>query len=288
MQPSVGAPVAVRLLGDFSMDVCGQPVGPWRGGKARGLFQYLLLNRGRLVVRERLQDVLWPDADRARGGTSLKVAAHALREVIARIPAEAGLSLVYQDHGYLLRAERVWIDVDEFERSCSAGADRAAMHLYRGDFLGGEAASWAVEQREWYRSLALRVLDRLRDAALHRGDDIELVGWCRRSLAIDPSREATYQALMTAHARFGELDRVHSWYRLCLRRLREDFGVDPSPETHRVFVEALRRGVPSRPGPLVSGAAGAPAAGRAPSAGLSRPVAGGGGAGTGAPRPAAP
>lgn len=242
MQPSTGMPVAVRLLGDFSVDVGGRSVGPWRGGKARGLFQYLLLNRGRLVVRERLNEVLWPGTDRARGGSSLKVAAHALREVLSRVPAEAGLELIYQDHGYLLRAERVWIDVDEFERCCNTGGDRAAMQLYRGDFLGTESSPWAMEQREWYRSLALRVLDRLRDAALHGGDDIELVTWCRRSLEIDPSREATYQALMAAHARFGELDRVHSWYRMCLRRLREDFGVEPTPETHRVFIEALRRG----------------------------------------------
>jgi two-component SAPR family response regulator len=242
MQPSTGSPVAVRLLGEFSMHVEGQPVGPWRGGKARGLFQYLLLNRGRLVVRERLNEVLWPGADRTRGGSSLKVAAHALREVLSRVPAAVGLELVYQDHGYCLRAENVWIDVDEFEHCAGAGADRLAMQLYRGDFLGSESSPWAIEQREWYRSLALRVLDRLRDDAWRRGDDIELVTWCRRSLEIDPSRETTYQALMAAHARFGELDRVHSWYRICLRRLREDFGVEPTAETHRVFIEALRRG----------------------------------------------
>jgi two-component SAPR family response regulator len=286
MQPTTSSAVAVRLLGGFSMDVAGQPVGPWRGGKARGLFQYLLLNRGRLVVRERLNEVLWPGTDRNRGGSSLKVAAHALREVLARVPEDAGLVLVYQDHGYLLRAERVWTDVDEFERCCAVGvdgADRTAMRLYRGDFLGTDASPWAIEQREWYRSLALRVLDRLRDDALRRGDDIELVTWCRRSLEIDPSREATYQALMAAHARFGELDRVHSWYRICLRRLRDDFGVEPTPETHRVFVEALRRGEVPR---------GAPAGARGRGPAVSRGAAGAAGAAGGSrpaslPRPAA-
>lgn len=283
MQPTMSSPVAVRLLGEFSMDVAGEPVGPWRGGKARGLFQYLLLNRGRLVVRERLNEVLWPGADRNRGGSSLKVAAHALREVLTRVPEEAGLVLVYQDHGYLLRAERVWTDVDEFESACTAGADRDAMRLYRGDFLGTESSPWAIEQREWYRSLALRVLDRLRDDALRRGDDIELVTWCRRSLEIDPSREATYQALMAAHARFGELDRVHSWYRICLRRLREDFGVEPTPETHRVFVEALRRGEVPRGAP-------AGARSRAPAGGRGAATANGAAGGSRAaslPRPAA-
>ena len=244
MPAQINSPVAVRMLSGFSLVVGGEPVQQWRGGKARGMFQYLLLNEGKLVPREKLYEVLWPDADHSTGGSSLKVAAHALRGVLGRIPADAGFVLVCRDRGYQLQARDVWTDVAEFERCCATRADRAAMELYQDDFLGGDDSAWVVEQREWYRSLALRVLDRLREDALRRGDHLELMRWCRRSLDIDPYREDTYRALMSVHAVFGELDRVVAWYRLCLRRLQDGLGVDPSPETNDVLLRALRRGVP--------------------------------------------
>ena len=249
MIPRTTSPVAVRLLGGFSMAIDREPVNRWRAGKARGMFQYLLMNRGKLVSRDRLYEVLWPAAPNASGGSSLKVAAHALREVLGRTPAEAGLALVCRDRGYLLRAGDVWTDVDEFERCRAARDDRAAAELYRDDFLRGEDGDWVVEQREWYRAAVLRTLDRLREDALRRGDRAELVRWCRRSLELDPYREDTYRTMMAAHARSGELDRVVAWYRLCHRRLRDGLGVGPSVETHDLLVEALRHGLtPTGPG----------------------------------------
>jgi two-component SAPR family response regulator len=251
------AAVTARCLGGFSLMLCGEPVERWRAGKTRSLFQYLLVNRGRPVLRERLHQVLWPDAEWTQNSSSLKVAMHALRQILAVPRTEGGdpvVRIVHQDHGYALHAEDIWIDLEQFEAHVEAGRAaeargdcRTAMQqyhravdLYDGDFLSGECADWIEEQREWAKALALRALDRLRDDAVARQDYLEATRWCRRILEIDPYQEQTYQTLMYVHGYFGDLGRVKSWHQLCVRRLREDLDVEPTSATELLFRRAIR------------------------------------------------
>ncbi|MDQ1006686.1 DNA-binding SARP family transcriptional activator [Streptomyces sp. V4I23] len=256
--------VRIRFLGDFELTVNGAPVRRWRAGKARGLFQYLVIHRGQTLTRDRLYEVLWPGCDRSAGGSSLKVAAHALRRVLDAhpdSPHESGIRLHYRDFGYVLDIAELWSDVDRFQelvhsglRAAGAGDRgaarerlRSAVGLYAGEFLRGENADWVVEQREYLRSLALRALDVLRADAVERDDFPELIEICRRTLGIDRHHEETYRALMAAHGRRGELACVRNWYELCARRLRDDLGVAPSAETERLLAALVPPAGP-RPG----------------------------------------
>jgi two-component SAPR family response regulator len=246
----------VNCLGRFSLDVEGHPVERWRAGRSRSLFQYLLVNKNKVVLKERLREVLWPHAEHAADSSSLKVAVHALRRTLAG-PAGIGteqLQVVYQDFGYLLRVkDSVWIDFAEFEeltaqaRAAQArhdldAAGRAyerAISLYRGDFLLGESADWVDEQREWLRGFVLRALEFLARRALEHGDLNRALDYYRRSLEIDPCREESYREIMLVHGRRGELGQVKRWYELCARRMRELLDTLPAPETDRVLVTSL-------------------------------------------------
>jgi two-component SAPR family response regulator len=249
--------VAVRYLGDFSLLIDGQEVSRWRAGKTRSLFQYLLVNRDRLVLRERLQEVLWPGVDWSHNSSSLKVAVHALRQILKDIPQSGGrpvMEVCHQDYGYVLRARGIKVDFEELEsqfnaaQAAEARGDtaealrccRRVSALYAGDFLPGESADWVQEQREWNRSIALRAIDRLRADALAREQYTEVITWCRRILDIDPYREQVYRLLMYVHGRFGELGSVNGWYELCARRLREELDADPAPATRRLHLRAMR------------------------------------------------
>ncbi|WP_405996962.1 hypothetical protein [Streptomyces sp. NBC_00829] len=59
------ARAVVRCLGNVSLMGRGSPVRRWRAGKARDLFLYLLVNRGRPVDRDELHGALWPDRERS-------------------------------------------------------------------------------------------------------------------------------------------------------------------------------------------------------------------------------
>ncbi|MCX5141825.1 MULTISPECIES: BTAD domain-containing putative transcriptional regulator [unclassified Streptomyces] len=245
--------VEARFLGAFDFSVDGVPVERWRAGKSRSLFQYLLIHRNQLMVTDRLHEVLWPDQD--GGSSSLKVAVHALRQILAQPPASRRqMRVVYRDFGYLLQVGDIRLDVDELERWAESGraaearsdvreADHCyeqAVALYRGDFLVGESADWAVEQRQWCRAIVLRVLERLTLHAARRNDYAEVLHWCRRTLAIEPYCESAYQALITSHGRLGELESARNWHRICVRRLRDDLGIQATRHTHEIFSQAMR------------------------------------------------
>ncbi|MFB7257190.1 AfsR/SARP family transcriptional regulator [Streptomyces nojiriensis] len=274
---TAGPAVRVRFLGDFELTVNGAPVQRWRAGKARGLFQYLVVHRGQMLTRDRLYASLWPGAD-AAAGSSLKVAAHALRRVLDAHPdrpGDSGIRLVYRDFGYVLHITGLWSDLDRFQelvhtglRAAAAGDAplartrlRAAIGLYGGEFLRGESADWVVEQREYLRALALRALGVLRADAEAREDFVELIEICKRTLEIDRHHEETYRALMAAHGRRGELACVRRWYELCARRMRDELAVAPGHETQRLLgtlIPAAARAF--APSAAVSAVTGAPPA----------------------------
>ncbi|MFC7648935.1 BTAD domain-containing putative transcriptional regulator [Streptosporangium lutulentum] len=226
----------------------------WRAGKARALFQYLLVNRDRLIHRDRLHEVLWPDSD-DRSSSSLKVAVHAVRRVLGTYDRDDGFRLIHQDHGYMLQAQNAWVDLEEFERAFQRARDAWALKdhqralewfqttadLYTGDFLASETGDWINEQRQWAQGLALRALAVLRADSLEREDWAAAMHWCRRIIALDPYHEDTYQTLMMIHGELGELGRARDWYELCRRRLSKDLDAEPAERTERILASLTRR-----------------------------------------------
>ncbi|MEU4832223.1 BTAD domain-containing putative transcriptional regulator [Streptosporangium sp. NPDC023615] len=261
--PEGGTPsVVARCLSNFRLEVDGQAVSHWRAGKSRALFQYLLVNRERFVHRNRLHEVLWPERE-DHGSSSLKVAVHGVRRVLGAFEERDGFTLLYQDHGYVLRTNNAWVDIEEFQRAYDRGRSawvakehdtaiawfQRTADLYTGDFLAGETDGWINEQRQWMRGTALRALSALRTEALEREDWPSAMHWCRRALDVDPHHESAYQALMMMHGELGELGRVLSWYEVCRHRLRVDLGVEPSERTERLLTTLMRgRSLPSPSG----------------------------------------
>ncbi|RSM46032.1 SARP family transcriptional regulator [Amycolatopsis balhimycina DSM 5908] len=246
--------VVVRCFGAFEVSLAGEPVISWHAGKARNLFQYLLLNRGRIVRREKLFETLWPGGAWSPSTSSLKVAVHAVRRTLDQAPGHRPVEIVCRAHGYQLNATDLWLDVDRFDsamreahaaesqgaRAEAVACYRRAAQLYAGDFLAGETGDWVEEQREYYRTRALYALTCLRADALRRGDYAEAIELCHRILDIDPYHEEVYQTLMVLHARRGELGQVRNWHRMCVRRLRHDLDAPPTETTRRIFARAVR------------------------------------------------
>ena len=247
-------PVRAFCLGPFCVTVDGQPIAAIGAGKARALFQYLVNHPNRPLDRELLIETLWPDPDAEAAGTSLRVAVHALRQVLQSTDGiERWLSVQVHSTGYQLNAPDLWLDVDEFMRCCArgrhlwgsgevaeAGAEytRAAA-LYRGAFLEGATDAWVLLRRESLKDQYLFVLERLSEAALAAGDYEGCILHSQQLLEQDRCREQTYRTLMACHARLGQRGRVRSWYELCAQTLRAELGVSPAPETTSVYLAAL-------------------------------------------------
>jgi two-component SAPR family response regulator len=254
---AISAVANVLCLGPFSYRLGGKLVDDWRSGKARTLFQYLVTHRGRPIPRDTLIEALWPNPSASAPGTSLKVAVHLLRQVIARVGVPEGtsdsLEIVSQDSCYRLNAASLWLDVDEFESCYATGRSfeahrkpiealasyARAAELYRGDFLEDLSDEWPTFRREALKDQYLFILARLAAAAAEAGDYQDGIIWCQRLLARDRCREDTYRTLMLCHARLGQRSRVRSWYELCVRTLKTELDCHPEPETEQTYRLAM-------------------------------------------------
>ncbi len=245
----------IRVLGEFSVTVDGVPVRRWQAGKARAVFQHLLLERGRVVSREALNDALWPDNEQGTGSSSLRVAVHSLRRILASTgsPSLPALRLDTVVNGYLLDVQDAWVDVHAFDAAVAAATaahrkgavgtalawHREATALYHGDLLVEESAPWVELRRHGLRSAALASLEAQLDVAVEQDDGPEIVELCRMILEVEPHREDAYRALILQHGRRGQLHQADSWFDLCSSRLHDDLGVRPDPRTNRVHQRAM-------------------------------------------------
>jgi DNA-binding SARP family transcriptional activator/tetratricopeptide (TPR) repeat protein len=257
--------LSLALLGPPVVMRDGMPVS-FDTRKAIALLALLAVT-GREHSREQLADLLWPDADSAKGRASL-------RRTLSVTAAAMGAGLTISRAAVALEPTAIRVDVGEFEtlitRPDAASLERA-VRLYRDDFLAGFVLRGCPEFEEWQASVAeglrqslARGLQRLVAACIADGDLERAAGHARRWLQLDPLHEPAHQAIIRLHGWSGQRSAAMRQYRSLVRVLDRDLAVRPLPETTRLYedVRAGRLGPPpvgpGAPGPAAAdGAAGA-------------------------------
>lgn len=237
------------------------PVENWARKQALTLLKYLVTHAGNEVHRERLTECLWPGADEACARARLKVIVYFLRRQFRR----AGLAddfITTTGKGYALRRGAVWVDAEHFQQLAREGTalqrrqrwDEAlhcyqeACILYQGDYLEEEVyADWCAEEREHLRETFLDVLARVARICIQQERFGEAMEVCRAALFREPCRENFHRTLMDCLARSGRRDEALEQYRRCLRTLSLELGVEPMPETQRLYQDIRAQAIP-RPG----------------------------------------
>jgi DNA-binding SARP family transcriptional activator len=261
-----GRRLRIGLLGAFEARLpSGRPVA-LASRRARALLAYLALHPGQPQARDTLATLLWGDAAARRARHSLRQVLVALRRAL---PRSGPRLLVETGDTVLLRPEAADVDVAALERLAAAGDPGAleqAAALYRGDLLEGldvgEAPfeDWLLSERERLREVAMGVLARLLAHHADGGRPEAAIEAGVRLLALDPAQEPVHRRLMRLYAGQGRRGAALRQYQLCVAALGRELGLEPEPETKRLYQEILRRTPP--PGPA-AGAPGAPAGERA-------------------------
>jgi DNA-binding SARP family transcriptional activator/tetratricopeptide (TPR) repeat protein len=221
----------------------------------------LLAVTGREHSREQLADLLWPEADSAKGRASL-------RRTLSVTAAAVGDGLTISRAAVSLNPEAVRVDVRDFKtliaRPDAASLERA-VRLYRGDFLTGFVLRGCPDFEEWQTSVAeelrqslARGLQRLVAACIAGGDLERAAEHARRWLQLDPLHEPAHQAIIRLNGWAGQRTAAMRQYRSLVRVLDRELAVRPLPETTQLYddVRAGRLGPP----PSRSSAAGVAAA----------------------------
>ncbi len=228
--------LSLALLGAPVVRREGMPV-TFDTRKATALLALLAVT-GREHTREQLADLLWPEADSAKGRASL-------RRTLSVTAAAMGQALVISRAAVALDPGAVWIDVQEFEdmiARADAGSLERAVRLYRDDFLAGFTLRGCPEFEEWQESVGeelrqslARGLQRLVTTCIAEGALDRAAGHARRWLQLDPLHEPAHQAIIRLHGWAGERSAAMRQYRSLARVLDRDLAVRPLPETTRLY-----------------------------------------------------
>lgn len=254
-----GYQLRVWTLGQFRVARGEQEVEPrdWQRDKARQLFQLLLTCRDRWLQRDEIAELLWPHLSPEAAARDFKVALNALNKALepGRAPDAPFAFVVRDGTAYRLRPEAdLWLDAAAFEEGCREGLrllDRdaaagmarlsAALELYGGEYLPDALyEDWALVTRDRLRALFLHAATRLAEAWLERERLDASIALVQRMLGYDRCWEPAYRLLLRIYARQGNRALIERVYQRCAATLQEQLGIDPSPETVRLYSRLAR------------------------------------------------
>ncbi|HEY8285561.1 MAG TPA: DUF6788 family protein [Chloroflexota bacterium] len=247
---STRSSLQVRTLGSFAIRRGEKPlaVERWERQKIGALFKWLLSAPGHLLARDEVVERFWPDGRPEQGMANLRLLVHRLRKALDG--AEGGESALRYDGEVLAllpsEAAAGWLDTERFAvaaRAAMAGREaaacRAALALYTGDYLPGDAyEEWAVERREELRRQRIAVLLHLAQLSATAGEGEEAAACLHSVLTLDRCHEPAALELMRFYAGVGRPGQSLRIYRRFTEALREDLDLEPEKET-RMLARAL-------------------------------------------------
>ncbi|PRH88925.1 SARP family transcriptional regulator [Labrys okinawensis] len=242
--------------GNIVLHLVGVPhvAKPMKGvfpAKGYVLAAMLLLCGGRRMSRQTIAALLWDDAPEEKALTNL-------RQLLARInrfwPLDQPL-IEAEGSNLMVGPGGRYSDLAQImtRRKSQVLAERvAAVRLVRGDLLdtldtgGPELSQWFRSERERFRrqvlGLAGEVLMEMTQFARAKKSDIDEIG--ERMLALEPEREESFRALIEAYGRIGDIEEAGRVFDDLKKMLREEFGIEPRPETaatmRRILANAPR------------------------------------------------
>ena len=248
----------VFTFGRFGLSVADRslPIDRWYRKHALTLLKLLITHRGEAVHREHVIECLWPNADERRACKRLNVTTYFLRQQM-RATGVGDDIVTVSDATYALRRDVVWLDCEVFERFFNEGellgqrgrskdallCFEKAERMYKGDYLPAERyADWCAEERERLLEIYFDVLGHLVDGYLEGGDHERAAQVCRLALSREPCRESFHRALMICLSHLGQPDRAVAHYLHCRQALETELGVEPTPETERLYRELVAAG----------------------------------------------
>lgn len=213
--------------------------------RARALFVLLLINRDRMVHRETLCSLLWPDFTDASAKSQLRKTLWRVRSallppgpepetpVIRIAEHQVGLDDTQIDADYWRFADAVGpleLKGDADLDNADAEALLVAIGLNSHTFAAGIFDDWCLAEQEAMQRARLEAMERM--VGYHRAQEhwVQVIHWAQQALVLDPIREHLHHAVMASRYSMGDRASAIRQYLHCKQVLDRELGVGPSPE----------------------------------------------------------
>jgi len=239
------ATLTMEALGPIHVRAGQAEVDLWSSRKALVLLACLADGpSGRVMLVERLVDMLWSDAV-ADARAALQAAVSRLRRAFRTVDSNLPDPVELHRGGYRLSPTyRVRCDAREFELLCDEAtrmhaADQGeaaaalleqALALYRGPFLGGFSYDWVEMRRRTLEERYLDACDTLGEVRAAQGKHSEAMRLFENALQTESCRERSALGLLRGMAATGKRDEALRRYYDFARRLEKEMGVGPGPD----------------------------------------------------------
>ena len=265
-QGSVPA-LEVRLVGRLRVvaddrELTDQAIGT---RKARLLLQRLAGARGEVLPVDALAEAVW-------GERPPSAPVDNLATLVSRLRSTLGADIVTGDRNGWRLGPTVRVDLDAAaglvvqaqtasgrgEPAVAAAAAARAVAALTGDVLAdAPAAGWAEDVRDETAALLRRARRVAAAASLDAGDLVSAVDVAQAAARADPYDEVAARVLMQAYRAGGEPGRALAVYDVLRRRLADDLGTDPAPQTRALHLELLTESGPGTSPTVAASAASA-------------------------------
>ncbi len=227
----------------------------WTTKRARDIFCYIATSRHRRVEKETLIEAFWGEAELNVIEKNFHPTISHVRKALNSRQTLKQNFLLYRDGSYQLNSELTYsIDTEEFSHFVAEAEkamrekdnDRlwenieAAHRLYRGDFMAGIYEDWAEELRGFYREQHARVLKSMAKFAFREKSWAKALSFASEILRQDPYREDVHTLIMRVYAAQNKRSAAKKQYDKLQKLLKDELGVQPAPETRRVFQELFK------------------------------------------------
>ncbi len=256
--------LSIRLLGPLEATQNGEPLTGFESDKVRALLAYLVVETELPHRREKLVELFWPDWSERAARANLRRALANLRIVIGDHEETPPFLNISRQTIQFNTASDAWIDVMEFAKLLdfkdtqqqNISQLEEAVGLYRGSFLEGFSIAdstafeeWALLNRERIRRQLIEALQRLTDYYEQRGEIENSLHYAWQQVDLDPWREKTHRQLMRLLYFSGQRGAALTQYEVCQRALVDELGVEPAPETIRLYEQIRDGGLTVPPAP---------------------------------------
>jgi DNA-binding SARP family transcriptional activator len=250
-------PLHLRFLRDFRIQtpqgICDLRI----SGKTKEVLAFLALNANKLIRRNTLSGLIWPDHDEQRSRANLNTALWRINRALKTIGNDHVNLSVTASQIKLIVAPEVFIDVVALEACVrEASKSRSAVlplsiratlsEILSGDcgsFLEGLSNEWVLIDRERCFNLQIKGLTLLMQDLTESGGIAEALEHGRRILRMDPMRECVQRQVMWLHVLDGHQGNAIRQYLQCARILRDELAVSPMPETRALYEFIIARSV---------------------------------------------